>query len=79
MITRREQEMLDLQDAGLRVDQIAERMGVKEDTVRRTLSALSNAPTGAFEYAARLGSDMLLQAIRTHHPEQLLMRPGVRR
>jgi DeoR/GlpR family transcriptional regulator of sugar metabolism len=80
MITRREQEMLDLQDEGLDARAIAERMGVKEDTVRRTLNMLcvSTSAERIERAAIASSSAALLAAIRRHHPEQLLVRPGSR-
>lgn len=78
MITRREQEMLDLHDEGLSRDKIAARMGIKVGSVTRTLSALNgNAGNGDQRAIARATAN-LLAAIQRHHPEQLLSRVRAR-
>lgn len=45
-VTKREQQMLDLSEEGLSQDQIAAAMGIKEDSVKRTLCLLNPDPAG---------------------------------
>ncbi len=66
-ITTREQQMLDLAEGGLDERAIAREMGIKQNSVRRTLSMLSNSPKNdlAREEAIRRGSRALLGALYT--------------
>ncbi len=72
-VTTREQQMLDLDEQGLRPAAIAQRLGVSKDTVERIIHQLAvrhNGPDNRFHDAARMGSQNLIAAIRRHHPER---------
>jgi DNA-binding NarL/FixJ family response regulator len=64
-VTRREQEMLDLADTGMRAPEIAARLCVKPGTVERTLTGLSVNLGADRAHAAAMerGSRVLLAAI----------------
>jgi len=78
MITRREQEMIDLHEAGLNPGQIAQRMGIKQASVKRTLNWLAVGDAARERKILQRASAELLARIARHHPEQLLMQPGQR-
>lgn len=69
MITKREQQMIDLQDRGFRTGEIAVMLGIKPMTVLRTLARLS-IHDGGFEAMVRDGSRELAQAIHREHPNK---------
>lgn len=76
-MTPREQQVLDLLDEGLTQREIARRLDLSIGCVSKYVCTargsdhISNA-------SIRASSAALVAAIRQHHPEQLLMRPGTR-
>lgn len=67
-VTRREQQMIDLADAGLQPAEIAEQMQVKPATVKSTLEMLSGSrfEDRKRESAIAAGSARLRDAILAH-------------
>lgn len=76
-ITTREQQLLDLADAGMSPAKIADRLGIKEKSVRRTLGLLRVSPVAdqRLSNAIALGSAVLLEAIAASYPHRVCQ-PG---
>lgn len=68
--TRREQQIIDLAEQGLRADQIAAVLGLKENYVRDRIAALVNPKLEDWQSPAVSGSKALLAALRRHFPER---------
>ena len=69
--TRREQQVLDLQEQGLGATEIARRPELKPSYVSSILGRLGGPGSDrAWETMVRMGSASLLAAIRRHHPER---------
>ena len=64
-ITMREQNILDLDEGGLTIAQIAARLGLSTAYVSRIVNVLgrNNGPDAAYERAMRHSSEMFLRAI----------------
>ncbi len=70
-LTRREQQLLDLQERGLDPGRIPAELGLKRSYVAKTLSRLGGPGSdGGWDSMVRLGSERLLAAIRRHHPDR---------
>jgi predicted ArsR family transcriptional regulator len=76
-ITTREQQLLDLADAGMSPAKIADRLGIKEKSVRRTLDLLRVNPVADRRMGSAIarGSAVLLDAIAASYPHRVCQ-PG---
>jgi predicted transcriptional regulator len=69
--TDREQEALDLQEAGLSNEEIAAEMGITRSAVTSIIARLTVTGAEPWKVDARHGSEKLLAAIAKHHPEMI--------
>lgn len=74
--TRREQEILDRSEAGETPAMIAAGMGIKTESVVRTLNLLHVSGANPFDAMVRHGSELLREAILRHHPDLVPARFG---
>jgi hypothetical protein len=65
----REREILELWDQGLNKAKIIEQTGLAERTVTNALYRVSPSSSNPFDAMVRRGSELLLAALRRHHPD----------
>lgn len=69
-ISRREQQVLELRDAGLSDCAIARETGLTQKSVRSAIYRRHDDGRDAWKANAKAGSDALLRALRKHFPER---------
>jgi len=69
-MTRREHQIMALHELGWSNQHIADELGLQRQTVASVVSNLSVGGDEAWKQEARRGSELLIAAIRQHHPER---------